>query len=92
MSDYVDANRAIWTATNARVRSRSGSRPRPGLPGAVRTSSAWIRLPRENGFDVLDLIEIQAAPEAETHPYYGYVTAEWARRWPAEEFWIAEKR
>lgn len=49
----------------------------------------WIRLLRSNGFEILDLIEIQAPADAETHPYYGYVTAEWARQWPSEEIWRA---
>jgi len=52
----------------------------------------WIRLLRSNGLDVLDLIELQAPAAAETHPYYGFVPAEWARKWPAEEIWKARKR
>jgi SAM-dependent methyltransferase len=51
----------------------------------------WIRLLRANGFEVDDLIEIQAPPEATTHTYYDFVTGEWARRWPAEEIWVARK-
>jgi SAM-dependent methyltransferase len=49
----------------------------------------WIRLLRANGFEILDLIEIQAPPAAETHMRYDYVSAEWARKWPAEEIWRA---
>ena len=49
----------------------------------------WIRLLRANGFEILDLIEIQAPVGAETNPRYSYVTAEWARQWPAEEIWRA---
>ena len=49
----------------------------------------WIRLLRANGFEILDLIEIQAPPDAETHPHYDYVTADWARKWPSEEIWRA---
>jgi SAM-dependent methyltransferase len=49
----------------------------------------WIRLLRANGFEILDLIEIQAPADAATHAYYGYVSAEWARQWPAEEIWRA---
>jgi SAM-dependent methyltransferase len=49
----------------------------------------WIRLLRANGFEIVDLIEIQAPADAATHPYYGYVSAEWARQWPAEEIWRA---
>jgi len=49
----------------------------------------WIRLLRANGFEILDLIEIQAPAGAESHPRYDYVTAEWGRQWPAEEIWRA---
>jgi SAM-dependent methyltransferase len=49
----------------------------------------WIRLLRTNGFEILDLIEVQAPADAATHAYYDYVTAEWARKWPAEEIWRA---
>jgi SAM-dependent methyltransferase len=52
----------------------------------------WIRLLRANGFEILDLIEIQAPVGAETNPRYSYVTAEWARQWPAEEIWRARLR
>jgi SAM-dependent methyltransferase len=54
--------------------------------------SAWIRLLRTNGFEVLDLMEVQAPVDAEDHPHYDYVSADWARRWPAEEIWVAQKR
>lgn len=50
----------------------------------------WIRLLRKNGFEVLDLIEIQAPPVGDEH--YHHVTREWAQRWPAEEIWRAQKR
>ena len=49
----------------------------------------WIRLLRANGFEILDLIEIQAPAGAETHQRYDYVAADWARKWPAEEIWRA---
>lgn len=52
----------------------------------------WIRLLRANGFEIEDLIEIQAPEDAVTHEHYDYVTAEWGRRWPAEEIWKARKR
>jgi SAM-dependent methyltransferase len=51
----------------------------------------WVRRLRGNGFEILDLIEIQAPADAETHERYDYVTAEWARQWPAEEIWVARK-
>ena len=49
----------------------------------------WIRLLRANGFEILDLIELQAPADAATHQRYDYVSAEWARKWPAEEIWRA---
>ena len=52
----------------------------------------WIRLLRSEGFEVEDLLELQAPPGATTHPVYDFVTAEWARRWPSEELWIARKK
>jgi ubiquinone/menaquinone biosynthesis C-methylase UbiE len=51
-----------------------------------------IDLLRANGFNVERLIELYAPEHAQTHEYYGYVTAEWARKWPSEEIWIARKR
>jgi SAM-dependent methyltransferase len=53
---------------------------------------AWIDVLRTNGFEIERLVEIQAPADAETHPYYGYVTAEWAKQWPCEEIWAARKR
>jgi SAM-dependent methyltransferase len=50
----------------------------------------WIRLLRANRFEVLDLIELRPPPDATTS--YGFVTAEWANRWPSEEAWKARKR
>jgi SAM-dependent methyltransferase len=52
----------------------------------------WIDLLRANGFDIERLVELQAPADAETHGYYAYVTAEWAKKWPCEEIWVARKR
>ena len=49
-----------------------------------------IRLLRDSGFDVEDLVEVQIPDGATTR--YPYVTPEWARRWPCEEVWKARKR
>jgi SAM-dependent methyltransferase len=51
----------------------------------------WIRMLRRSGFEVLDLIELQAPAGAEDHPYYDVAGADWARSWPAEEIWVARK-
>jgi len=52
----------------------------------------WIDVLRANGFEVERLVEVQAPADAETHPYYAFVTAEWAKQWPSEEIWAARKR
>jgi SAM-dependent methyltransferase len=52
----------------------------------------WIDLLRANGFAVERLLELYAPEGAETHSYYKYVPAEWARQWPHEELWVARKR
>jgi len=49
----------------------------------------WIRTLRRHGFDVVDLIEVQAPEGATTR--FSFVTPEWARRWPSEEIWRARK-
>ena len=53
----------------------------------------WIRLLRRGGVRrSRGLWELQAPESAETHDYYDFVSAEWARKWPAEEIWKARKR
>ena len=52
----------------------------------------WIRLLRENGFEVERMVEIQAPADAVADPQWNFVTLEWARQWPSEEAWIARKR
>ena len=50
-----------------------------------------IRVLTENGFTVEALLERLAPESVADHPYYDLVPAEWARRWPAEEIWVARK-
>lgn len=50
----------------------------------------WVRVLRDNGFEVEDYIEVRPRPGATTN--FQYVTPEWAQRWPAEEVWKARKR
>jgi len=52
----------------------------------------WIDLLRANGLEIERLVEVQAPADAETHGYYAYVTADWAKKWPCEEIWVARKR
>lgn len=46
---------------------------------------------RRNGFALLDLVEVYAPHDAEDHPFYSYLPANWARQWPGEEIWRARK-
>jgi SAM-dependent methyltransferase len=51
----------------------------------------WIRILRANGFEVEALHERLAPEDTDDHGYYDFMPAEWARRWPAEEIWVARK-
>ena len=51
----------------------------------------WIRLLREHGFLVENLIEIRPPLEGEPHRFAGLPDREWSRRWPSEEIWVARK-
>jgi ubiquinone/menaquinone biosynthesis C-methylase UbiE len=51
-----------------------------------------FRLLLTTGFEVLDLIELYASDDAVDHPYYQWVSAAWAKKWPAEEIWRSRKR
>ena len=50
----------------------------------------WFRLFRSTGFEVTDLLELQAPPEPPRD--FTYVSAAWARRWPSEHVWKLRKR
>jgi len=52
----------------------------------------WIRLLRANGFEVEDLIELQAPEDAQRHRYDALPGPQWARKWPSEEIWRARLR
>jgi SAM-dependent methyltransferase len=66
----------------------------PGEPGVEfhLGHGDWIDLLRANGFEIERLVEIQAPADAETHTYYSYMPAEWAKKWPSEEIWVARLR
>lgn len=66
-------------------------------PGEVGTEfhlphGEWIRLLRANGFEIEALHELQAPEDAQDPVSYDYVTADWARKWPTEEIWVARKQ
>ncbi|HEY6583359.1 MAG TPA: class I SAM-dependent methyltransferase [Gaiellaceae bacterium] len=50
-----------------------------------------IRILTANGLEVLALHERLAPASTQDHEYYDFVPADWARRWPAEEIWVARK-
>lgn len=54
--------------------------------------SDMFKLMHDLGFEVIDFRELFAPDDAEDHPYYSWVPADWATRWPAEEIWRARKR
>lgn len=51
----------------------------------------WIRLFREHGLDLEDLVEPQP-PAGATSTYWETSELEWARRWPSECIWKARKQ
>ena len=50
----------------------------------------WVRLLRESGFELLDLVELYATDRTPDHAYYAF-SRPWAERWPWEEIWRARK-
>jgi len=78
-------------ATTALCRDQFGmhrvSRPDTDAVEFHLPHGEWIRLLRGCGFVLDDLIEVRAPEDATTD--FGYVTAEWGRRWPSEEVWLA---
>jgi ubiquinone/menaquinone biosynthesis C-methylase UbiE len=54
------------------------------------THGEWIRIFRDAGFEIVELLEPQV-PEGSTTSY-AWAPYEWARRWPIEEIWKVRKR
>ena len=50
----------------------------------------WIRLLRQSGFEIEDLVELRPKPDATTT--YQFVTLDWARKWPSKEVWKTRRR
>jgi SAM-dependent methyltransferase len=66
----------------------------PDEDGAVEfhvPHGEMVRLLRDTGFEVEDLVEIQV-PKGIEETRFPWVTSEWAHRWPAEEVWKARKK
>jgi SAM-dependent methyltransferase len=49
----------------------------------------WIALLRDAGFVIDAMHELYAPPGTQDHPFYRFATADWARKWPVEELWVA---
>ena len=62
-----------------------------GAWSSISRHGDMFDLLRETGFEVEPLSSSYAPDGAETHGYYSAVTADWARKWPAEEIWAARK-
>ena len=77
-----NARSAGWVGSSGRTSSASS--------GSCRTASSSA-CSGERGFEVLDLVELYAPDDAVDHAYYDAFSAEWARKWPAEEIWVAKK-
>jgi SAM-dependent methyltransferase len=50
----------------------------------------WIRILRNAGFEIEELIDVRPPEGATTR--YPFVTFDWARKWPSEEVWKIRKR
>ena len=77
--DYFGLGRLDWT----------DAKEDPGGIEFNMEMSCWLRLFRDVGFEVVDYFELQAPPDAEGLRFW--VTAEWAKRFPAEQAWILRK-
>jgi hypothetical protein len=76
-SDDAARNRDVWTKTNAEYTDS-------------KTLASWNDEPRWGVSS--SRLELYAPDGATEHEYYGFVSVDWARKWPAEEIWIARKR
>ncbi len=75
------------------VRPQFGSHRLRDTDGSVEfhlPHGEMIRWLRVNGFEILDLVEIEAPADATSR--YDFVSVGWASRWPTEEVWRAVKR
>jgi SAM-dependent methyltransferase len=55
------------------------------------THGDWVSMLLRSGFVVEALHELRPDAEATTPETFEIVTVEWARRWPAEDLWVARR-
>ena len=60
-------------------------------PVQLETARRLQRL-HTNSFELERLVELYPEEDAAEHPYYSALSLEWAKKWPAEEIWMAHKR
>ena len=61
-------------------------------PGGIEfnlTQSAWLKLFRNTGFDVLNYQELQAPASANETKFS--IAGKWAQKWPSEQVWQLQK-
>ncbi len=51
----------------------------------------WIDILQQAGFAIEALRELYAPDDASDHEYYDLASADWARKWPVEDLWVARK-
>ena len=93
---------SILCASDAGPPTTALQRPQRGLgrltwPGEVTVEwqlphGEMFRLLKRTGFDVVDLVELYPPDDAVDHDHYDTFSVDWARKWPCEEIWVAEKR
>ena len=86
--DDGDAERDPGAAAARPRPARVARRDRRRVAAAARR--AFPGPPRRTASSV-DLIELYAPDDAEDHAYYDAFSAEWSRKWPVEEIWVAKK-
>jgi SAM-dependent methyltransferase len=74
--DYFGLNRIEWNPTEPEE--------------FLLAYGPLIRLMRECGFDIENLIELQSPKDMKVR--YEYIDSDWAHRWPSEEIWCVRKR
>jgi len=67
------------------------SEPGPPATEFHLPTADMFGLLRRTGLEVVDYRQLYASDDAVDHPFYNFVPAEWARRWPSEEVWRARK-
>jgi SAM-dependent methyltransferase len=74
------------------VRDAFGSQVLELADGVVEfhlSHSSWVRLLCSFGFTLQRLVEVR--PRHGARPRFDFVSTEWARRWPSEDIWVAQK-